>query len=119
MPAGGVVARRRTAAPSEGALVLPAHLVEFTGKGAAEFSAFNREQRQWLLEHGLDRGAWRTFIKLLDDSRAAHGLPDRTALTRARLRVADPTSSEKGSTMTLRRQRPAGSDVIGAEVGER
>ncbi len=69
---------------------MPRHFTEFTGSGAAEFSAFNRERRQWLLDRGVNPGDWAQFYPILQASAAAHGVLLASDRARLRLKVADP-----------------------------
>lgn len=87
--AGADVARRKLpAAPTgTGELVLPPDLTDPRGLTAAEYSEFCRRQRQWYLEHGIDLSDWNAVHAVLLRSWHANGVPERSALHRARMRA--------------------------------
>lgn len=84
------MARRRPADVSASdVLVLPRHLAHREGLRGEEYRALWQERHEWLKAHGVNPGDWHEVSRIYDATRTHYGLPDRTALTRARLKVKD------------------------------
>ena len=82
------MARRRPVEPAAGGeLLLPWHLADSQDLGPGEDLGFCRERRAWFKAHGIDPGNWSEVKAIVNASRAAHGFPDTTALSRDRLRI--------------------------------
>jgi hypothetical protein len=75
------MARRRQPEPagaSTGELILPRRLLGH---------AAHRECYQWLRDHGVDVADFAAVRRILSASEVHHGLPDSSALARARRRA--------------------------------
>jgi hypothetical protein len=71
--------------------VLPVRLLVADGLDPTEYREFIRERDAWFRSRGVDPSDWRKVLPLLDASHVAHGLPRRSSLSRARMRVANRT----------------------------
>jgi hypothetical protein len=71
------MARRRhveAAGDDPSAIILPLRLLVYDGHSGDEYRAFWQEQREWLKERGIDYGDWPALSRVLNDSKAAHGI---------------------------------------------
>ena len=75
------MARRRhieAAGDDPSAVILPLRLLVYDGSTGDEYRAFWQGQREWLKERGIDRADWAAFSRVLNASRAAHGIARRS-----------------------------------------
>jgi hypothetical protein len=56
---------------------LPLRLLVYEGSTGDEYRAFWQQQREWLKERGIDRADWAVFSRVLNESKAAHGIARR------------------------------------------
>jgi hypothetical protein len=66
---------------------LPLRLCDTDGLSNDDLTAVHHARSAWFTAHGIDPRALNETSVIVNESRAAHGLPDITALNRARLRA--------------------------------
>jgi hypothetical protein len=74
------MARRRhaeAAGKDPSAVILPLRLLVHDRLSADEYRAFWQEQHQWLKDHGIDWRDWPAFSRVVNESKAAHGIANR------------------------------------------
>ena len=93
--------RRPITRPAGDEPILPRELADYTGTTAADYSEFWRARNRWMDEHGIARD-WPTRHALYQRSRAAYGLPDTSAMARARLAADRHEQRERTHCILLR-----------------
>ena len=86
--------RQATAPESEGAPILPMELLRRSLSADQSAAKWHAERRQWFRDHGVDVADFAAVRAMQSASEIAHGLPDSSALARARRRA------EGGTTVT-------------------